>query len=283
MADTTIAFDFGGTKIDIRRMRPDGSFAFSSRAATADLGPGRPGFLDAALELIARHVSDQDRKIGLSWNAPVHEGRLTQSSLLGGRVEVDLAGQLAQRFSQQVQVESDVHAMALGERRFGIGSGVSSFVVVNMGSGSGIAYHDSSLMRGAAGGAGLVSQERFYVAEIDEWLIMDNLLSGRGVTLLYQRLTGRTRTAVDLHSLAATDSAARKVFQLIGLYLGRFIVKLARILNPQCFVLCGSVARAAPLFIDITRDVVRSEIEPACLPTAILPSELEAAACLGLL
>jgi predicted NBD/HSP70 family sugar kinase len=282
MAETTIAFDLGGTKIDICRMRPDGSFVFRDRVATASLGPGRPEFLDAAFDLFQRYVEAADSKIGLSWNAPVHESRLTQSSLLGGRIEVDLGDMLQRRFDRSYQVESDVQAMALGEYRFGQGHNAAPLVVVNLGSGSGFAYHDGSVMRGYRGGAGLISQERFFVEEISDWLIMDHLLSGRGVALIYERLSGQPRTAVDISGLVGSDAAASETFAIIGKYLGRLLVMLARHFNPRTFVLCGSVAQAATHFIDLTRAYVREHAEPACQPDAIVVSQLEAAACRGL-
>lgn len=282
MAGTTIAFDLGGTKIDICRMRPDGSFVFRDRVATASLGPGRPEFLGAAFELFERYVEDGDSKIGLSWNAPVHEARLTQSSLLGGRIEVDLGDMLRRRFARAFQVESDVQAMALGEYRFGQGGNAAPLMVVNLGSGSGFAYHDGNLLRGFRGGAGLVSQERFFVEEIGDWLIMDHLLSGRGVALIYERLSGRPGTAVEVSGLAVSDAHAVQTFSIIGKYLGRLLVMLARHFNPKTFVLCGSVAQAATHFIDLTRAYVHEHAEPACRPNAIVVSQLEAAACRGL-
>ncbi|MBN8932280.1 MAG: ROK family protein, partial [Rhizobium pusense] len=98
MAPTTIAFDLGGTKIDICRMTKAGEILSRKNVATASLGPGEPSFLERAFNLFHDNVCDSDDKIGLSWNAPVHQGRLTQSSLLGGRISVDLADRLKQRF-----------------------------------------------------------------------------------------------------------------------------------------------------------------------------------------
>lgn len=283
MAGTTIAFDLGGTKIDICRMRADGSFVMRDRVATATLEPGRPEFLDRAFELIERYLDIGDSKIGLSWNAPVHEGRLTQSSLLGGRIDVDLGGMLRTRFGKLYQVESDVQAMALGEYRYGLGMDAAPLIVINLGSGSGFAYHGDVLMRGHSGGAGLVSQQLCYVEEIGETLIMDHLLSGRGVALVYSRLSGQTRTAAEVYALAQSDPHAMRAFQIIGRYLGCLLVTLARHFNPKTFVLCGSVAQAAEYFIEITRSVVAEQVEPACLPRAIVVSQLEAAACRGLI
>ena len=90
MIATTLAFDLGGTKIDICRMEKDGGVISRQRVSTAELEPGTPAFLDRAFSLFSEHARESDTKIGLSWNAPVHHMRLTQSSLLGGPVEVDL-------------------------------------------------------------------------------------------------------------------------------------------------------------------------------------------------
>nr|CAI0334259.1 hypothetical protein SHINE37_100362 [Rhizobiaceae bacterium] len=81
--------------------------ACPAQRSTASLGPGEPSFLERAFSLFGDNICDSDDKIGLSWNAPVHRGRLTQSSLLGGRINVDLAERLRQMFDRDIQVESE--------------------------------------------------------------------------------------------------------------------------------------------------------------------------------
>jgi len=281
---TTLAFDLGGTKIDICRMSKVGRIVERRRVLTAELGPGEPAFLHRAFALFSEHVSESDTKIGLSWNAPVHQERLTQSSLLGGAIEVDLGGLLRERFpDRQVQVESDVHAMALGEFRFGYGAQFSPFVLINLGSGAGFAYHDDrDVMRGHLGGAGLVCQERRWVEEISDHLTMDYLLSGRGVSLLFERLTGEQRPAIEIARSATENPAAQAVFDIIGHHFGHYLATLARMLNPKAFLLAGSVAQASGLFLARASEIADAILEPACKPDRIAVSKLEAPACQGL-
>ncbi len=284
MDDTTIAFDLGGTKIDICRMDKRGKILERHRVPTIDLWPGTPPFLERSFALFAHHVSDGDTKIGLSWNAPVFEGHLTQSSLLGGRINIDLATMLRERFpGRDIQVESDVHAMALGEFRFGTASSFSPFVVINLGSGAGFAYHDGEdVMRGHLGGAGLVCNETRWIRELDEAVTMDYLLSGRGIALLYERLSSKRLTAAEVAGLAETDAVARQVFDIIEYHFGNYLITLSRMLNPKGFVLSGSVARAAHLFLPRAKAYATSQLEPACQPDTIVVSQLEAPACQGL-
>ncbi|VTZ65822.1 ROK family protein [Sinorhizobium medicae] len=283
MTPTTIAFDLGGTKIDICRMTKFGEILWRQSVATSDLEPGDPSFLDRAFALFAEHVCEGDDKIGLSWNAPVHEGRLTQSSLLGGRINVDLAQRLKQAFSCDVQVESDVHAMVLGEYRFGIGAAAAPILLINLGSGAGIGYHDGRLMRGNTGGAGLVCLEKRYIPEIGESLILDQLLSGRGVARVHEKLTGATLAAAEVASRASQgDDAALETFAIIARQFGAYLVTLSRLFNPRSIVLAGSVSRAAPLFLDAAKDILEREVEPACRPELVTVSALAAPACVGL-
>jgi len=252
-APTTLALDFGSTKIDICRLAKSGKIMQHSQVKTQDLEPGHPDFLQRAFDLIAHHLDDSDDKIGLSWNAPVHEGRLTQSSLLGGKIDVNLTLLLSQKFHRCVQVESDVHAMVLGEYRFGIGQQDGApLLLINLGSGAGIGYHGESLMRGFRGGAGLVCMDEYYMPEIREMVILDHLFSGRGITHLYHHLTGQTRTA------------------------------MAQLFNPKTIVIAGSVAKAQDLFLPQARQILREKIEPACRPQQVTISQLTALACLGL-
>ncbi|WP_445503350.1 ROK family protein [Microvirga sp. G4-2] len=282
MNTSTLAFDFGGTKIEVCRMRKDGSILFRDKVATARLEPGSSSFLGRAFDLMAEYVTDGDDKIGLSWNAPVHEGKLTQSSLLGGPISVDLGGMLIERFKRSVQVESDVHAMALGEYRFGAGRSGLPFLLINMGSGAGIAYHDGRLMRGFSGGAGLVCNELFEVTEIGEKVIVDRLLSGRGVAHVYHRLTGASLTAAEVTERIEMDPAAAKTFEIISTHLGRYLVTMCRIFNPKTIVFAGSVAQASHHFLPEAVRYANAILEPACRPASILASILEAPACRGL-
>jgi predicted NBD/HSP70 family sugar kinase len=280
---TTIAFDLGGTKIDICRLSKSGEILWRHSVATATLFPGDPSFLDRAFGLFSEHLAESDDKIGLSWNAPVHEGRLTQSSLLGGRISVDLGERLRQAFGLDVQVESDVQAMVLGEYRFGIGPAKAPILLINLGSGAGIGYHDGRLMRGYTGGAGLVCSETRYIPEIDETVILDNLLSGRGVTLVYQRLTGENIPAAEVAVRASNgDIRAIDTFAIIADQFGAYLVTLARLFDPRSIVLAGSVSRAAPHFLDRARGILEDRIEPACRPELITVSTLLSPACMGL-
>ncbi|WP_457092059.1 ROK family protein [Microvirga sp. P5_D2] len=282
MNTSTLAFDFGGTKIDVCRMRKDGSILLRDKVPTASLEPGSPAFLGRAFDLMAEYVTDGDDKIGLSWNAPVHEGKLTQSSLLGGPIAVDLSSMLTDRFKRSVQVESDVHAMALGEYRFGAGQSGLPFLLINMGSGAGIAYHDGTLMRGFSGGAGLVCNELFDVTEINEKVIVDRLLSGRGVAHVYHRLTGASLTAAEVTERVESDPAATKTFEIISAHLGRYLVTMCRIFNPKTIVFAGSVSQASRHFLPEAARYSNAVLEPACRPASIMVSNLEAPACRGL-
>lgn len=283
MPATTIAFDLGSTKIDICRMTKAGEILSHDRVRTADLAPGSPEFLPRAFELFATHVADQDDKIGLSWNAPVHRGRLSQSSLLGGRVDVDLGAMLRERFGRDVQVESDVHAMALGEYRFGAGATAAPLLLVNLGSGAGLAYHDGTLMRGHLGGAGLVCNETRCVPQIGEILTLDYLLSGRGVSLLHERLSGRSVPAAEVARQAEDRQAdAVRAFGIFAEHFGTYLVTLCRIFNPRTIVIAGSVGLAAPFYLDRALAILAEQVEPACRPDSVRVTTLEAPACRGL-
>ncbi|SKA23725.1 ROK family protein [Consotaella salsifontis] len=283
MSDTTIAFDLGGTKIDICRMTPAGELLSRETVATASLRPGEPSFLGRALALFDAHVGPGDRRVGVSWNAPVHEGRLRQSSLLGGPIELDLGAGLRDRFpGREIRVESDVHAMALGEYRFGVGPAAAPILLINLGSGAGLAYHDGTLMRGFTGGAGLVSQEVRHVSEIGETVTLDYLLSGRGLTRLYRGLTGKELSGAEIAERSTSDAEAARVFDIFAEHLGTYLVTMCRIFDPRTVVLAGSVARAAPLFLDRAKRILAERLEPICQPEAVRVSTLEAAACRGL-
>jgi predicted NBD/HSP70 family sugar kinase len=263
-------------------MLKDGQILSREKVDTEKLAPGSPTFLDRVFSLFALHIEDCDTKIGVSWNAPVFRSKLTQSSLLGGRIDVDLGDMLTRRFDRDVQVESDVHAMAIGEHRFGAVQSSEPFILLNLGSGAGLAYHEGTLMRGYRGGAGLVSRETRYVGEIGENVNIDNLLSGRGVSFLYNRLTGESISSALVAERLGNDPKADLCFHILGTHLGAYMISLSRLFNPRTFVLAGSVTAAAPNFLDNAKEILFGTIEPACRPDAVVVSQVEAVACRGL-
>ena len=137
-------------------------------------------------------------------------------------------------------------------------------------------------MRGHLGGAGLVCQETRWVDEISAELTMDYLLSGRGVSLLYERLAGMRLAAADVARRFHQDEMARKVFGIIGHHFGHYLVTLGRMLNPRAFILAGSVTNSSELFLSNAVEIAERNLEPACRPELITVSRLETPACQGL-
>ena len=280
---TSLCIDLGSTKIEICRIAPTGEICSRTRFSTATLEPGSPDFLERVSVLIETHLSHSDQKLGVSWNAPIHHERLTYSTLLGGECDVNFGTFFRQRFALEVQVESDVHAMALGEFRFGSGPGSAPFVFVNLGSGSGFAFHDGvQLMRGYQGCAGLVCHEKRMVSEIGEPVIMDNLLSGRGLSLLYRKIAGETISAHEVVDRLPDDSLAQRALSILGHHLGHFMTTLARFFNPRSIILGGSVSCAHQHFLPVALETMSEHIERMCRPEKVFVSEIEAPACRGL-
>jgi glucokinase len=279
----TLAIDLGGTKIDLCRVSAEGRILWHKRVPTCTLQPGSMSFFGRVLDLVDAHLEDSDARIGVSWNTVVKDGRISRASLLGGEANIDIGKAFSSRFQRPVRVESDVHAMARGEHAFGVGSRYPSFLLINMGSGFGIAYHDQRVMRGHTGSAGAVWQERHYVPEIGEHIILDQLLSGRGLARLYSKLAGRVLSGVEVAGLVGRDQHVETAFAIIARHLGAFLVSASRLFDPAAIVLTGSVSKSASYFLPAAISRLNDEVEIARRPEAIVVSALEASACLGVL
>jgi len=215
-----------------------------------------PDAVDQLAEGLKPHVEDSARHIlgigvGLPGTVDLDDGGAVDSPMLGW-VGVRLGPALEAALGLPVLVDNDVNTVAIAERLYGRGRGISTFIVVTIGRGIGLSVMiDGRLYRGIRGGAG----------EFGHWPLSDDgppcECGNRGCLEAYigddgllnaarsAGLVPGTATYDELAMLADQgDKGAQSVFREAGSLLGRNVAGLVNVFDPGLVLIAGEGTRA---------------------------------------
>lgn len=201
----------------------------ASRHALAGLGATIPGITDArkGMALLVTNLPGWD-------NYPIREALETS---LGVPVEVD----------------NDVNAAALGEFWYGQGRGRHSvvYLTVSTGIAAGIVV-EGNLLRGknhAAGELGFFMPDPRLLKQ--DWMpngCLELTSAGVGIVRAWEEQKGvRAKGAKEVFNAAKQgDEDAQKVVEDAANYLAQSVIALATVIDPELFVLSGSIVQHQP-------------------------------------
>ena len=206
-------------------------------------------------------------------------------------VDLPMAKGLTDHFGLPAALANDVQIAALGEERFGAGTGIADFLCVFVGTGIGGALvRDGALMTGAAGTAGEIGHlvidaggrlcgcggHGHLEAYASRTAITRSLLGDlkRGRPSLLRELVpdldpkaspqGGTalRSGVLARAVEAGDELVTEAIVEAGRYLGLGLASAINLLNPQRIVLGGGVIEAVDLLFEAAVRTARREALP---------------------
>ena len=215
---------------------------------------------------VARAVVDDG---GLKWEQVVHtlvgspgvfdpaSGRLLFASNLPGWGQPGLVGSLHDALTTSLDVENDANLAAIGERVYGAGREVGTFVFLTVGTGIGMGIIvDGRLYRGARGAAGEIA---YLPIGADGTpgapAVSTREASRRGLIEAAAAADGVVRTAAALgmarptsaqavfKAARAGDPIARSAVELEGRRLALMVASAAAILDPELVVLGGGIGQ----------------------------------------
>jgi glucokinase len=273
-----IAVDVGGTKIAAALVVYEGSDErpriVSARTYKTDAFQGSGHVMDVVRTAV-RTVRDEAEGagcdaslisgigVGTAGCIDPRDGSVTSAAegIMPGWAGTALAANLQDEFALPVRVLGDVQAHALGEARWGAAKGCSICVMVAPGTGlGGGIIVDGRVLRGAHGMAGEIGHTIHPAA--DGALCAcggrghtESVASGLGIALRYQGVSlsdasfDPTLDGAEVSRRAkAGDEAARRVIVEAGFALGQAMGSWANILDPEQFILAGSVCKAGALW-----------------------------------
>ncbi len=307
-----LALDFGGTKLaaavvnsgDREWLRYERRLSPAHANASTDLDIMR----DLINSLLQTEKPDA---IGVSFGGPVDAstGTVRLSHHVAGWENVPLKNLLEEEFSVPVNVDNDANVAALGEYRFGAGEGHDSlfYITISTGVGGGWILNGQP-WRGVGGMAGeighIVVDPAGPVCLCGKRGCLERLASGpymaRNVREFLENVRGacaqripqrrRGRRGEILRGLvgndldlitgkvvsdaaAQGDELAQDVLFKGAWALGVGIGNVANLINPQLFILGGSVTKAGDSWWDVVRKVSREtalpEVDFKVVPAAL--------------
>ncbi len=282
-APYAIGIDVGGTKMAAGLVDRKGRLIAEARRLTPKSGPFAiiDAIVDLADEVTVDYRPAEVAGIGIGLPAQVDFTRqsvefATNIPLTG----VDVRSLVMSRTKHPVALDNDVHMAALGEMRFGAAAGARDWVMVTVGTGVGGAlFIEGKPFRGSRGLGGELGH---VVVELDgrpcpcggvghlEAYVARPAIAaaGREYAETYRgarltELAGGDGTAVTAEHVIACaregDPGCEKIVTQAAHTLGRALVGIVNLLNPQLIVVGGGVAEGNQAFADIGAASIQGE------------------------
>ncbi|TBR61980.1 sugar kinase [Westiellopsis prolifica IICB1] len=288
-----LALDFGGTKLAAAIAHANSQEWLSYQRCLSPANAYASTDLEIMRSLIHSLLQEvKPMAIGVSFGGPVdaNTGTIRLSHHVPGWENVPLQELLADEYGVSVGVDNDANVAALGEYRYGAGVGYDSlfYITVSTGVGGGWILNGKP-WRGANGMAGEIGHmvvdpagpiclcgkrgcvERLasgpYMAlDVREVLMNEpQRRRGRGGEILRGLVEGNLELITGkIVSEAAMqgDELAQDILHRSAWALGVGIGNVANLMNPQRFVLGGSVTKAGEGFWRVIRQVARETALP---------------------
>jgi glucokinase len=274
-----IGVDVGGTKILSGVADREGNVL--TRNLVESPGTSEQDVLDALDAAVEPLLDDRVGAIGFGVPANLDRasGRILRATNLP-LDDYDLAAHARSRFGLPVGIDNDANAAALAEWELGAGKGLSTIVLLTLGTGV---------------GGGIVLDGRPYRgwAEIGHMVVqaggppcqgnchgrghLEALVSGTAAERVAQELWGPDAGAHALvqHARAGDEEALAQIDEMADL-LGAAIGSLANLFDPDLVVVGGGFGEAVvDLILDRTQKAARREaLAPADRTLTVVPAKL---------
>lgn len=275
------AIDIGGTKIAIASVRLDTDTPTVTDKVTIPTEAKRGGAdVTSRLRLAVGEYLDEHPDCGhiaISTAGVVdpHDGHIASATdLMPGWAGQDPAGELHRMSGLDAHALNDVMAHGMGEAHYGAGREYSSMVCVAIGTGIGgsIITHGTPFfgMHGVAGHVGHVPHPAAAGFDCSCGATsghIEAIASGTGMCDLYNATRPKGTDAVsdgkELQQLIdAGDDYAVQIAQRSGAALGETLAGVANLVDPDAFILSGSVVKTGPLWWQALTDAYRNNALP---------------------
>ncbi|MCP4697615.1 MAG: fructokinase [Gammaproteobacteria bacterium] len=265
-----IGVDLGGTKIEIIALDSQGKALLRKRV------PAPHGEYAATLQTIAGLVREAEQSIGKQGSVGIAiPGTISPASglvknansvwIIGEALDRDLS-ELLQR---PVKLSNDANCFVLSEAVDGAGAGAEIVfgVIIGTGTGGGIVIRQQ-VLTGPNAIAGEWGHNPLPWPRADELPgppcycgkqgCIETWLSGPGMSLDYQRASGRTLKPPQIAALAETgDAPARECLARYVERLARGLASIINVLDPDVIVLGGGMSNISRLYAQVPANWTR--------------------------
>ena len=214
-----------------------------------------------------------------------------------GWVNVPIAQMIEEEFNIPTRIDNDVRCAALGELKFGAGRGCENFICITVGTGigSGIVIN-GKVVRGASNAAGELGHIKLQmqggpICGCGDTGCLEAFASGPSIVAMAQDYIrggkstkfremaaaegGEITPYMVAKAAEAGDPVAKRIFEIVGEYIGIGLTSVINLLNPEKVIIGGGVAEAGDLLFDpIRRTIKERAMVVAGEAVEIVPAEL---------
>jgi len=194
---------------------------------------------------------------------------------------VDIKGTLEKELNVLIKVNNDANVAALGEAWAGAGRGISNCVMYTLGTGvGGGIIIDGKIVEGFQSVAGelghmaIVPDLEAIQCGCGKRGCLETVSSATGIIRMAEEAVARgdrtTLASVEkimakdvLDAAKAGDEVATRITARAAYYLGRSMAMMSVILNPECYIIGGGVAKAGDFLFDQIREVFEKYTQDA--------------------
>lgn len=279
-----IGIDVGGTNVKIALVDNDGKIIYSNTVPTyAQMGYEYTvnNIKQAIRDLMKETNTDSKSIEAIGFDFPgqvdYKTGVVKLAPNIPGWVNVPIAQMIEEEFHIPTKIDNDVRCAALGEMKFGAGRGCENFVCITVGTGigSGLVVN-GQLVRGAANAAGEIGHIKLQMNDgpicgCGDTGCLEAFASGPSIVAMaqeylkggkstkYRELAadGEITPYIVAKAAEAGDPVAKRIFEIVGTYIGMGLVSVINLLNPEKVIIGGGVAEAGDLLLDPIRKTIK--------------------------
>ena len=299
-----IGIDVGGTNVKIALVDKSGKIIYSNSVPTyAKMGyEYTVNNIKQAIKDLMKETNTTAKDIdGIGFDFPgqvdYKTGVVKLAPNIPGWVNVPIAQMIEEEFHIPTRIDNDVRCAALGEMKFGAGQGCENFVCITVGTGigSGLVVN-GQLVRGASNAAGEIGHIKLQMKDglicgCGDTGCLEAYASGPSIVAMAQDyIKGgkstkfREMAAVEggeitpymvAKAAEAGDPVAKRIFAIVGEYIGIGLTSVINLLNPEKVIIGGGVAEAGDLLLDPIRKTIKERaMVVAGSAVEIVPAQL---------
>lgn len=299
-----IGIDVGGTNVKIALVDDKGKIIYSNTVPTyAKMGyEYTVNNIKQAIKDLMKETNTTPKDIeGIGFDLPgqvdYKTGIVKRITNLPGWVDIPIAKMIEDEFHIPTKIDNDVRCAALGELKFGAGKGCENFVCITVGTGigSGIVIN-GKIVRGAANAAGEIGHIKLQmtggpICGCGDTGCLEAFASGPAIVAMAQDYIKGGKSTKFREMAAAEggeitpymvakaaeegDAVAKRIFEIIGEYIGIGLSSVINLLNPEKVIIGGGVAESGDLLLDpIRRTIKERAMTVAGSSVEIVPAQL---------
>lgn len=302
MGKNRIGIDVGGTNVKIALVDEKGKIKYSNSVPTrAEMGYEYTvnNIKQAIYDLLKETKLEPKNIEGIGFGFPgqvdYKSGIVRLAPNIPGWVDVPIAKLIEDEFHIPTRVDNDVRCAALGELNFGAGKGCENLICITVGTGIGSGLIvNGKLVRGASNAAGEIGHiklqmtdgpicgcgdtgclEAFASGPSIVAMAEDYIRGGKSTKFREMANSNPITPYIVCEAAKAGDPVAKRIFTIIGEYIGIGMASVVNLLNPEKIIVGGGVADAGEILMTPLKETLKKRaMKIAGEAVEVVPAQL---------